>query len=121
MKKLLLLIICVVFLAGCSSEPSENKSTESNSANYDTFAACLTENGAKMYGTDWCPHCKTQKEMFGSSFDIVDYINCEIKKSECQQAGIEGYPTWVFENGDKLPGTQQLKTLADRTNCELPE
>jgi len=111
MKKLFLILLIGVplFLTGCSREPSE----------YDTFAACLTESGAKMYGTDWCPHCKDQKELFGSSFDKIDYINCESYRTKCQQAGVQGYPTWIFEDGSQVAGTQQLKVLADKTNCEL--
>jgi len=27
-----------------------------------TFAKCLTENGAKMYGAYWCTHCENQKK-----------------------------------------------------------
>ena len=114
MKKIfsvLLFLGIALLLTGCSREPSK----------YDTFAACLTERGAKMYGTDWCPHCKNQKEMFGPSFDKIDYINCDSYRTKCQQAGIEGYPTWFFKNEEKLVGTQQLKTLADKTNCELPK
>ena len=38
---------------------------------YDDFAQCLTENDAKMYGAFWCPHCKEQKAMFGSSWKYV--------------------------------------------------
>lgn len=111
MKKLfLILLLCApLFLAGCSRQPSR----------YDTFADCLTESGAKMYGTDWCPHCKNQKKLFGSSFDKVDYINCERNQKKCKEAGIKGYPTWIFKDGSGAAGTQQLKTLADRTNCQL--
>src|SRR3989344_3569664 len=35
---------------------------------YDPFAQCLTDNGAKMFGAYWCPHCSDQKKMFGSSW-----------------------------------------------------
>jgi hypothetical protein len=82
MKKLfLILLLCApLFLAGCSRQPSR----------YDTFADCLTESGAKMYGTDWCPHCKNQKKLFGSSFDKVDYINCERNQKNARRPALRG-------------------------------
>ena len=71
-----------------------------------------------MYGTEWCPHCKNQKELFGDSFKQVDYIDCDIRKSECAQAGIKGYPTWII-SGEKYPGVQQLGRLATLSGCKL--
>ena len=41
----------------------------------DTFAKCLTENNATMYGTEWCSHCKAQKELFGKSFQSPTPVN----------------------------------------------
>ena len=111
MKKLLLLFIAVTFLilAGCSRQPAE----------YDDFAACLTEKGARMYGTEWCPYCKEQKSSFAGSFDLVNYTDCGNNLVACQTAGVEGYPTWIFADGTKLSGKQSLRVLADKTDCEL--
>ncbi|MFH1728186.1 MAG: protein disulfide isomerase family protein [Pseudomonadota bacterium] len=87
---------------------------------YNTFAQCLSEKDAKMYGTDWCSHCKTQKKMFENSFDYVDYTDCDWNKDECSKAGIEGYPTWIINN-KKYTGEQSLERLASLTGCELIE
>ncbi len=106
---LFLLIISAV-LAGCSQEPGK----------YNTFAKCLTEKGAKIYGTAWCSNCKNQKQMFGSSFQYVDYIDCDISRSECVSAGVFGYPTWII-GGEKYVGNQRLARLASLTGCELME
>lgn len=103
------LAVVVLALAACSRTPGK----------YDSFAECTKEKGAKMYGTDWCPHCKDQKELFKGSFDKADYIDCDASASKCQAAGITGYPTWVMQDGEKLVGTQSLKTLAEKTGCEL--
>ena len=54
---------------------------------YDDFAICLAENGAKMYGTDWCSHCKDQKLLFGKSFKYVDYTDCDLNKDACTLCG----------------------------------
>lgn len=113
MKKTLLIIGVVAsgMLAGCG-EQEKNAMT--------AFADCLTEKGAKMYGTEWCGHCKNQKKLFGNSFSNVDYTDCDKDKESCLKAGVEGYPTWVFSDGSKNPGTQELSKLAEKTNCELP-
>lgn len=84
---------------------------------WDDFATCLSENGAAMYGTDWCSHCQDQKEMFGKSFDKVNFVDCDRSREECLSAGIEGYPTWKV-NGNNYPGVQSFQKLASLTGCE---
>ncbi len=93
-------------------------------ANYDNFAKCLTEKGAKMYGAYWCPHCQNQKKLFGESWKYVDYVECSLpngagQTSECQIAGISGYPTWVFSDGRKVPGEVSFQQLSQITGCSL--
>ncbi len=84
----------------------------------DSFAQCLTDKGLKMYGTEWCSHCKNQKEFFGDSFKSIDYTDCDINKETCLIEGITGYPTWKI-NGESYPGEQSLETLAKLAGCEL--
>jgi glutaredoxin len=86
---------------------------------YDEFASCLSEKGATMYGTDWCPHCKAQKELFGKSFKNIIYTNCDKAKNLCDEAGVEGFPTWVFGE-ERASGTQSFAKLAEMSGCELP-
>src|SRR5690348_14242627 len=43
---------------------------------YDSFAKCLSDRHAKMYGLFWCPHCADQKAMLGSAFEYVSYVEC---------------------------------------------
>ncbi|PIZ70879.1 hypothetical protein COY07_05980 [Candidatus Peregrinibacteria bacterium CG_4_10_14_0_2_um_filter_43_11] len=113
LKKFILMLgfTSIFLLAGCQREPSR----------YDAFADCLTEKGIKMYGTDSCPYCQKQKEMLDGAFDKIDYINCDIKLRQCRETNITGYPTWILANGERLIGKQPLETLADKTNCELPD
>ena len=85
---------------------------------YDSFASCLTEKGVTMYGTEWCPHCKNQKALFGDSFNNVDYVDCDSDRNACTSAGVRGYPTWKI-NGQNYPGEQSLERLAILTGCEL--
>lgn len=90
----------------------------------ENLAQCLTDSGVKMYGAYWCPHCQSQKSMFGSSFDRVNYIECSLPNRggmtvECREEGIEGYPTWEFAPGDRESRVFTLEELSQRTGCEL--
>ena len=85
---------------------------------YDEFAQCLTEKGAVMYGTDWCPYCKNQKAMFGASFKNIDYVNCDFSKAECDKNGVTGYPTWKV-GGQSFSGVQPLTKLGSLAGCEI--
>ncbi len=92
----------------------------------DQFAQCLTERGAKMYGAFWCSHCLSQKEMFGKSFEKVDYTECSTpdgigQKEACQEAKVNGYPTWEFADGTRLEGEVSLESLAEKTGCTLTQ
>ncbi|MBN2330584.1 MAG: hypothetical protein JXC85_02110 [Candidatus Aenigmarchaeota archaeon] len=87
---------------------------------YDGFAQCLTEQGAVMYGTDWCSNCKEQKALFGTSFDYVDYFNCDYNKDACREIGVSGYPTWGI-GGKMYPGKQTLEELTALSGCEMWE
>ncbi|MFA7315581.1 MAG: thioredoxin domain-containing protein [Candidatus Paceibacterota bacterium] len=93
---------------------------------YDGFAQCLATNGAEFYGTFWCPHCQNQKKMFGRAKQYLPYIECSTLdgKSQlpiCTEKKIEGYPTWIFKDGSRLTGEIPLPTLAEKTQCALPE
>jgi thiol-disulfide isomerase/thioredoxin len=85
------------------------------------LAAHLKTIDAKFYGASWCPHCKQQKEMFGSSVDRVPYIECSPGGPRapvaqvCKDARIESYPTWII-NGQRYDGTQTLDALARYSN-----
>ncbi|MBD3156072.1 MAG: hypothetical protein GF368_05475 [Candidatus Aenigmarchaeota archaeon] len=117
MNKILIVGVLVVLIVGLMVFLS-GKNSELPEGSYDNFAICLTEKGLKMYGTEWCSHCKNQKEIFGNSFQYIDYIDCDKRRSECLSAGIRGYPTWVF-NGQQYSGEQNLKTLSELTGCDI--
>ena len=89
------------------------------SSEIDSFAQCLTDEGAVFYGTDWCPHCTRQKEMFGNSMDHVNYVDCDEEQSVCSSQGIRGYPTWKVDGKNEMMGVQTFDRLAAATGCEL--
>lgn len=80
------------------------------------LAQCLTQKGVSMGGAEWCGHCKNQKEMFGDSFEYIDYHDCDQDKTWCDANGITGYPTWII-NGQKYPGEKTLEQLKDLAAC----
>lgn len=91
----------------------------------DSFAQCLSDNGAKFYGAFWCPHCQNQKALFGKSAKLLPYIECSTTNTKrqlqiCIDKDITGYPTWEFADGKRLGGEIPLKTLAEKTGCKLP-
>lgn len=126
MKKITYILIAIAFLGGVvwlimsPGKPGQ----------YDTFAQCLGEKGAKFYGAFWCPHCQKQKSMFGKSAKLLPYTECSTPdgKSQlpvCKELGITTYPTWYFasstsSNPDIVTGTIELNELSERTSCPLP-
>jgi glutaredoxin len=99
-------------LSQSAPEPSYPEGT------LDDFAKCLTEKGAVMYGANWCSHCQQQKALFGTSFQYVDFVDCEQSPDLCSLAGITAFPTWII-NGEKHTGTKPLDILAVYSECEL--
>jgi len=91
----------------------------------DGFAQCLKSSGAEFYGAFWCPHCQEQKAEFGSSAKYLPYIECSnpdnTQTQVCIDKKIEGYPTWIFKDGSVVGGKMSLETLAEKTQCALPQ
>ncbi len=93
---------------------------------YEGLAACIKDSGAIFYGAFWCPHCQKQKANFGSAAKLLPYIECSTPDGNgqlpiCKDAGVTGYPTWVFKNGEKLSGELSMEELAKQTSCVLPQ
>lgn len=91
---------------------------------YDSFAQCINNSGAKFYGAWWCPHCQAQKALFGKSAKLLPYQECSDKSQkqtkECDDLGIQGYPTWQFPDGTRQTGERTFAELAAKTNCPAP-
>ncbi len=108
---LIITILAIVFLYGCSpNDPIV----------VDDFAKCLTENGAEFYGSKDCPHCQTQKAMFGESIKFVNHIECTLNYQKCAEEEIKYLPTWKFEDGTITTGVKSFDYLADKSGCILP-
>lgn len=86
----------------------------------DEFAKCLTQKGVEMYGAYWCPHCQNQKKLFGESFKYITYIECTQDPKKCEAKKINGYPTWIFKNGERISGEAAFQQLAQKSSCAAP-
>lgn len=125
MKNKTIIIIIVALLAiGLSAALWIRSSRQPGQ--FDAFAQCLKEKGAVFYGTFWCPHCQSQKELFGKSAKRLPYVECSTPDGRgqtaiCKDKKIESYPTWEFKDGSRLSGEISLKELALKTGCSLQQ
>ena len=113
---IIIVVIGIGFVANKAQAPNK----------LDGFAQCLATNGAEFYGAFWCPHCQAQKKMFGSAKKYLPYIECSTPDGQsqlpvCTEKKVEGYPTWIFKDGSRLTGEIPLATLAEKTQCSLPQ
>jgi hypothetical protein len=116
MRYVIILLIVLLFLAGCGQQYSRES--------VDEFAKCLTENGVVMYGTFWCPHCANVKKDFGESFRHINYIECDPRGDDeqaelCIEKDIQEYATFEFSDGSRLVGEPNFEELGGKTGCEI--
>jgi len=126
----LLLVVGVGLYATSGGEGgisgTENTPTVSaTSSPVAAFAQCLKDSGAVFYGAFWCPHCKTQKALFGEAVSLLPYVECSTADSRgqmpiCIAKKIQGYPTWEFADGSRISGEQSFAQLAEKSGCALP-
>jgi len=90
----------------------------------DPFAKCLDEAGVIMYGSNECSFCNRQKELFGDSFEFVQYINCGQEETMCYEKKVNALPTWLRFSKDgkeigRHVGLLTLKELSEFSSCKL--
>jgi len=83
----------------------------------------------RMFGAWWCPHCHTQKELFGAeAWEIVkaNYIECSPNNRlgftpECAPFTniVQGFPTWLIDS-TPTGGALNLEDLAAATGYTGP-
>lgn len=120
------LIIIIILVLGAVITFMATGSGPKEPGKYDAFTTCLKEKGTVFYGAWWCTHCKANKKLFGSSADLLPYVECSSKDGKeqlqiCKDKNIQGYPTWEFSDGSRLEGEQSLEVLAEKTSCQLPQ
>ena len=125
--KFILSIIVAIIIVIVLGFILNNKSI-SGPGKYDDFAKALKSQGAEFYGAFWCPHCQSQKALFGSSKKYMPYTECSnpnrSQTQVCVDKNIETYPTWYFKDGITVvsssePITCKVQPSNDKTENPL--
>ena len=124
MKKVLaILVLSVVLLAACKSQPKYTRDS------IDALAKCITANGGVEYGAFWCPRCAQVKKNFGSSFQFIKYVECDARGENeqsalCLEKGVDKYATFIFNDDTNkenwLVGVPTFEALAAKSGCSMP-
>jgi hypothetical protein len=120
-KKILITLIAIVLILIALLIWGGLWSSEKVDPNLEAFAKCLAEKNITMYGAYWCASCKEEKAAFGSAFEYVNYFECAQDPKKCFELGVEYLPTWIFPDGKKFVGYQNLEQLAQESGCPLPQ
>ena len=89
----------------------------------DIFTSCLSGKDVSLYVSQSCDFSDEQSKLLGDGISKINTIICydgktDHQTSQCENLGIEGYPTWII-NGKQLKGVQSLETLSKESGCSL--
>jgi hypothetical protein len=100
--------------AAAGSSPEAESTVAPSSSRQKQLADHLKQVGAIFYGAWWCPHCNTQKDLFGvEAIELLPYVECdkdEPGRKRCMDAKVRAYPTWVLK-GERREGVMSLEEL----------
>ncbi len=84
----------------------------------DSFIQCLKEEGVAIYGSAWCPYCKTLAESLGG-YDIVDpiYTECTEEEKKCREEMIGTAVPEIQIKGEVYRGSRDPEKMAEVTGC----
>jgi hypothetical protein len=130
MKKIFLFIFLIIGIvaSACTQQNVPEVQEDTGPSELDSFAKCLYDNGARMYGQYTCSVCRKQRELFGSSFQYIQEIECHPKGENpqtqlCLERDIAKTPTWLLEKDgqvvERLAGFQTLEILSEISGCSL--
>ncbi len=111
---LLAILVAVIVLFLIVLFPKGTASKSENSA--ENLAACFKTQKVVMYGNDTCSECQNQKQIFGSAFSKISYVNCDFNQDLCAKNGVTAFPTWI-SGEKKLVGLKSLPELAEWSSC----
>lgn len=126
------LTVCVlgVVVIGSSAFQSNSIETQAGSTGNANslqlgLAKYLKERGAVMYGSYKCPHCNSQKALFGGASTYINYVECDpsgenSKATLCFSRGVMHYPTWEI-NGRFYEGGKTLQELSQISGYSGPQ
>ena len=107
-------LIILILIFSVASVYSYMKKPGSN----DSFAKCISEKGAVIYGNDFCQYTNKQLNYFGNSKKYLNYVKCIDNKELCDSKAIKVTPTWEI-NGQMYEQVQTFEKLSAVSRCEL--
>ena len=120
MKKIIILPILFSLLligASCSGKTSEGSSSSTNTESITETPAYFNENSAIMYFySDECSWCIKEKENLNQLYaEGYNFKPMNVGKDPAlgEEYKIEGFPTFIAKNGDKLIGYQEIDSLRE--------
>jgi hypothetical protein len=117
---ILVLLLTSIFLSGCAGN---NAPLTPEQAKNVKIAKCLTDKGAKFYGSYTCPHCNDEKEAFGkAALEYLPYVECNpngknSQSDKCIEEKVEAYPTWIFADTYRKVGFTEITELQQISGC----
>jgi hypothetical protein len=78
------------------------------------LAQCLDGKETEFYGAEYCAECEKQKDLFGTSFKAINYINCGKAGELCPN--IKSVPAW-YVNKTIHYGYKNITKLQELSGC----
>ncbi len=89
------------------------------------FAKALRDAGVQFFGAAWCPFCTEQKNLFQDGYKYLPFVEVTNPDRTPNSIGtsenITTYPTWKFQNGQKVTGVQTLAQLSTLSGIAIPK
>ena len=109
-----LLISAPALLPAAQAAEEQPAAASPSTTRQKELAEHLKAQGFLVYGAWWCPHCNTQKELFGiEAVELLPYVEChkeEEGRQRCMAAKVLAYPTWDYQ-GERRAGVLSLEEL----------
>ncbi len=109
-----LLMSAPALLPAAQAAEEHPAAASSSTTRQKQLAEHLKTQGFVVYGAWWCPHCNTQKELFGAeAIALLPYVECAQEqegRQRCMAAKVRAYPTWDYQ-GERREGLISLEEL----------
>jgi len=107
---LIILAVGFYLLTGWMSRTTGYAISEGSNA---AMAKCLSDKEVILYCANANAACDSQKEVFGSDFKLLNYVEC-VEEDLC--GGLREVPAWQV-NGEIYYGTKSVQELRELSNC----
>ncbi|WP_415399479.1 hypothetical protein [Synechococcus sp. W4D4] len=109
-----LLITTPALVPSAQAAEEQPAAASASTTRQKQLAKHLQSQGFLVYGAWWCPHCNTQKELFGvEAMELLPYVECDKEeegRKRCMAAKVRAYPTWDYKE-ERREGVMTLEEL----------